>query len=122
MLPAKFWFIWTNVSGEKNLKNQPIRNKNRMWQPCLLMDRDKMNSLYREPFTDASYKVSVHLTKRFHKRRFFGNQPIRNKKCLWRPSLLMIRGEMSHRNRILYIDAFYQVSVHLAKRFQTRKI
>jgi hypothetical protein len=27
------------VSEEKNLKYQPIRNKNRLWWPCLLMDR-----------------------------------------------------------------------------------
>jgi hypothetical protein len=30
------------VSEEKNLKNQPIRNKSRLWWPCLLMDRDEI--------------------------------------------------------------------------------
>jgi hypothetical protein len=29
------------------------------------MDRDKMSNLYREPSSDASYQVSVHLAKRF---------------------------------------------------------
>jgi hypothetical protein len=29
------------VSKEKNLKNQPIRNNNRLWWPCLSMDRDE---------------------------------------------------------------------------------
>jgi hypothetical protein len=29
----------------------------------LLMDRDKMSKLYREPSIDASYQVSVHLAK-----------------------------------------------------------
>ena len=43
------------VSEEKNLKNQPIRNKNRLWWPCLLMDRDRISNLYREPSIDASY-------------------------------------------------------------------
>ena len=52
------------VSEEKNFKNQPIRNKSRLWQPCLLTDRDKMNNLYRESSIDASYQVSVHLAKR----------------------------------------------------------
>jgi hypothetical protein len=33
-------------------------------------DRDKMNNLYREPFIDACYQVSVHLAKRFQRRRF----------------------------------------------------
>jgi hypothetical protein len=58
------------VSGEKNLKNQPIRNKNRLWQPCLLTDRDGISNLYREPSIDASYQVSDHLTKLFQRRRF----------------------------------------------------
>ena len=37
------------VSEQKNLKNQPIRNKSRLWWPCLLMDRDEMSNLYRGP-------------------------------------------------------------------------
>jgi hypothetical protein len=34
------------------------------------MDRDKMSKLYRGPFIDDSYQVSVHLAKQFQKRRF----------------------------------------------------
>jgi hypothetical protein len=30
-----------------------------------------MSNLYRGPSIDASYQVSVHLTKRFQRRRFF---------------------------------------------------
>ena len=44
---------------------------------------------YRGPSIDASYQVSVHLAKRFQ-RRFFRNQPIRNKNSLWWPCLLTI--------------------------------
>jgi hypothetical protein len=58
------------VSEEKNLKNQPIRNKSRLWRSCLLTDQDEMSNLYRGPSIDASYQVSVHLAKRFQKRRF----------------------------------------------------
>ena len=43
--------------------NRPIRNKNFLWQPCMLMDREEMSKLYREPSIDASYQVSVHLDK-----------------------------------------------------------
>jgi hypothetical protein len=32
--------------------------------------RDEMSNLYREPSIDASYQVSVHLVKRFQRRRF----------------------------------------------------
>jgi hypothetical protein len=32
-------------------------------------DRDEMSNLYREPSKDASYQVTVHLAKRFQRRR-----------------------------------------------------
>ena len=32
------------VSEEKNLKNQPIRNKSRLWRSCLLTNRDEMSN------------------------------------------------------------------------------
>ena len=51
-------------------RNQPIRNKNCLWRPCLLTDRDDMSSLYRGPSIDASYQVSVRFAKRFQRRRF----------------------------------------------------
>jgi hypothetical protein len=33
--------------SEKIFRNQPIRNKNCLWQPCLLMDQDEISNLYR---------------------------------------------------------------------------
>jgi hypothetical protein len=51
------------VSEEKMFLNRPIRNKNCLWWPCLLMD------LYKRPSIDASYQVSVHLAERFQRRR-----------------------------------------------------
>jgi hypothetical protein len=57
------------VSEEKIFKNRPIRNKNCMWWPCLLMDRDKMSNLYRGPSIDASYQVSAHIPEGFQRRR-----------------------------------------------------
>ena len=79
------------VSEVKIFRNRPIRNKNCMWWPCLLTDRDEMNNLHRGHSIDASYQVSVHLAKRFQSRRFFRNQPIRKKNFLWWPCLLMDR-------------------------------
>ena len=52
------------VSEEKILKNWPIRNKNCLWWPCLLMYRDRIG-----PSIDASYQVSLHLTEWFQRRR-----------------------------------------------------
>jgi hypothetical protein len=49
--------------------NEPIRNKNCLWWPCLLTDRDEMSNLYRGLSIDAPYQVSVHLAERFRRRR-----------------------------------------------------
>jgi hypothetical protein len=35
----------------------------------MLTDRDEISNLYRGPSIDASYQVSVHLAKRFRRRR-----------------------------------------------------
>ena len=77
-----------------------------------------MSSLYRGSSNDASYQISIHLAKEFQSRRFFRNQPIRNKNCLWWPCLSTDQDEMSNPYRGPSIDASYQVTVHLAKRFQ----
>jgi hypothetical protein len=53
--------------------------------------------------------------------KIFRNQPIRSKNCLWWPCLLTDRDEMSNLNRGPSIDVTYQVSVHLAKQFQSRR-
>ena len=57
------------VSEEKNLKNQPIRNKSCLWRTCLLPDRDEMSNLYRGFSIDASCQVSFHLAEGFQRRR-----------------------------------------------------
>ena len=57
-----------------------------------------MSNLYRGTSKDASYQVLIHLAKRFQRRRFFRNQPIRNKNCLWRPCLLINGSELNQRS------------------------
>jgi hypothetical protein len=70
MRPTKFRFIWpSGFRGDNFFRNQPIRNKNCLWRPCLLTDRDEMSTLYRVSAIDASYQVLVHLAKRFQRRR-----------------------------------------------------
>ena len=99
------------VSEEKNLKNQSIRNKNCLWWPCLLTDRDGMSNIYRGP----SYPDSDHLAKWFQR---FLQIDQSETSHLWRPCLSMDREEMSTHYRGLPI----YVSVHLTKRFQRRRI
>jgi hypothetical protein len=84
------------------------------------MNRDEIINLYRGPSIVAFYQLSVHLGKKFQ-RRFFRNQPIRNKNCLWRPCLLTDQDKMSNLYRGPSIDASYQVSVQLAMQFQGRR-
>jgi hypothetical protein len=70
MLPTKFRFIWlSGFRGDSIFRDQPIRNKNCLWWPCLLTDRDEMSNLYRGPAMDASYQVLVHLATWFQRRR-----------------------------------------------------
>jgi hypothetical protein len=68
--PSSFGSLGQAVSEKKIFRNQPTRNKNCLWQPCLLTDRDNISNLYRGPSIDASYQVSVQLAKQFQGRRF----------------------------------------------------
>ena len=116
MLPTKFRFIWPRgFRGEDFFRNQPIRNKNTLWRPCLLTDRDEMSNLYRGHAIDASYQVSIHLAMRFQRR-------IRNKNFLWRSCLLMDQDKISNVQRGPSINDSYQVSLHLAEEFQRRRL
>ena len=89
--PPSFSSFGEVVSEEKIFKNRPIGNMICLWGPCLLTNRDEMSNLYREPSIDAFYQISVHLGQRFQRRRFFRNQPFRNKNGLWQPCLLTDR-------------------------------
>ena len=120
-LPS-FGSIGKVVSEEKIFRNRPIINKNCLWRSCLSTNQDEMSNIYRGPSIDAFYQISVHLGKLFQRRRFFRNQPIRNKNGLWWTCLLMDRDKMSILQRGPSIDASYQVSVHLAEGFQRRRL
>ena len=56
--PRSFGSFGQAVS-EKIFRNQPTRNKNCLWQPCLLTDRDEISNIYRGHSIGASYQVSV---------------------------------------------------------------
>jgi len=122
MLPTKFQFIWPNgFRGEESKKSA----------------NQKQESPVTAMFVNGSGRNEQSLWRTFHRcfipsfesfghavseEKIFRNRPIRKKNFLWRPYLLMDRDEMSTLNRGPPIDASYQVSVHLAKRFQRRRI
>ena len=58
------------VSEEKIFRNRPIRNKNCLWWPCLLLDQDKISNLHRGVAIDTSLQVSVYLDKQLKRRQF----------------------------------------------------
>jgi hypothetical protein len=101
-------------------RNQTIRNKKCLLRPCLLTDQNGMSNSHRGPSIDASYQVSVYLDK-LCQRRFLEIDQSEKKNCLWWPCLLTDWDKMSNLYRGLSIDASYQVSDHLAMRFQRRR-
>ena len=119
MLPTKFRLIWPSGFRGGDLKKSTNQKQVLPVAAMFVNGSGQMCKPYRGPSIDASYQVTVHLAKWFQ-RRLFRNQPIRNKNCLWRPCLLANRNEMSNIYRGHSIDASYQVSVHLAWRFQRR--
>ena len=121
MLPTKFWFIWPSGFRGEDFLEIDQSETDCLWRPSLLTNRDDMSIIYRRPSIDASYQDSFHLAMQFQRRRIFKNWSIRNKNCLWRPCLLTDRDEMCNIYREPSIDSSYQVSVHLAKRFQRRR-
>ena len=105
-------------TAESTHHNPFNKNKNCLWWPCFLSNRDEMRISSRGP---AFYNISLYLAIRFQRRRFLEiNQP-RNKNCLATPCLLTDRDEMSILYRWPSIGASYKVSVLLAKWFQRRR-
>ena len=65
-------YLANRFQRRRFFRNQPIRNNNCLWRPCLLTDQNKISNIYRGPFIDASYHFSIHLAKRFQRRRTLG--------------------------------------------------
>ena len=120
MLPTKFRFIWVSSFREEDFQKSTNLNQElpvaAIFANRLGLNEQSLQRIFNRYFLPNS----IHLAQWFQRRRFFRNQLIRNKNCLWRPYLLRHRDEMKILYRRLSIDASYQVSVHLAKWFQRR--
>jgi hypothetical protein len=69
MLPTKFRFIWpSGFRGEEFKKSANQKQESPV--AAMLVNGSGISNLYRGPSIDASYQVSLHLAKRFQRRRF----------------------------------------------------
>ena len=84
-------------NGEDCFRNERMTNKNCMWRPCLITDRDEISNRYRGPSIDTCYQVSVHLAKRFRRRLKYEKltddertpSDGKHSHCLWQGELKM---------------------------------
>ena len=87
------------VSEQKIFGNRPIRNKNCLWWPCLLMDRDKMSNfienlpqmlptkfrfIWPSGFRGEDFQKSTNQKQELHVVAMFVNGSGRNEQCLQR--------------------------------------
>ena len=107
-LPS-FGLFGQAVSEEKILKNRPIRNKNCLWWPCLLMNRYEMSNLYRGPSIDASYQISDQLALRFQRRRLKCEKLMDDAKWWQKVTLHLARWANNNPNQpdIIFVYCFH---------------
>ena len=121
MHPTKFRFIWP--SGFREDFQKSTNQKQELPVVAMFVNGSGRNELWLQRTSHRCILQSFGtFGQTVSEEKIFKNRPIRNKNCLWRPCLLTDQNDISNRNRGLSIDASYQVSVHLAKQFQKRRI
>jgi hypothetical protein len=108
------------IEERKNLRKKNLEAQH--WaEPVSLTFHSALRKLNTEHSIGASHQISAHFGKAVSEKKICRNWPIlTNKNCLWQPCLLMDQKEMSNLYRGPSVDASYQVSYHLAKRFQRK--
>ena len=71
MLPTKFRFIWPSSFREEDFQKSTDQKQELPVVAMFVNGSGRNSNLYRGPAIDASCQVSVHLAKRFQRRRFF---------------------------------------------------
>ena len=69
MLPTMFQSIWPSCFRVEDFFKLTNQKQSLPVVAMFVNDRDKISNPYREPSINASYQVSVHLAKRFQRRR-----------------------------------------------------
>ena len=69
MLPTKFSFIWPSCFRGEDFSKLANQKQELPVAAMFVNGSEKISNLFRGPSIDASYQVSVHLAKRFQRRR-----------------------------------------------------
>ena len=88
----------------------------------MFTDWDTISNLIEDFLSMLSAKFRFNLGSGLRREDFFRNRSIRNKNYLWLPCLQTDRDKISILLRRGSIYASYQVSVHLGKQFQRRRL
>ena len=99
MLPTKFRFISPSGFRGKDFQKSTNQKQELPVAAMFVNESERNEQSLQRTFQGCSYQVSIHLAKRFQRRNFFRNQPIRNQNGLWQPCLLTDRDEMSNLQR-----------------------
>ena len=120
--PTKFQFIWLSSFREEDFQKS-TNQKQELSVAAMFVNGWERNEQYIQRTFQRCFLPSFgSFSKAVSEEKIFRNRPIRNKNCLWRPCLSMDRDKISNLHRGPAIDASHQVSVHLAKQFQRRRI
>jgi hypothetical protein len=121
MLPTKFRFIWP--CGFREDLKKSANQKQELSVAAMFVNGSRQNVQSLERTAHRCFLPSFDsFGQTVSEEKNFKNQPIRNKSHLWRSCLLTDRDKMSNLYRGPSIDASYQVSVHLVKGFQRRRL
>ena len=121
MLPTQFRFIWINGFRGKDFQKL-VNQKQELPVVAIFVDGSGQNEQSLQTTFHRCFLPSFgSFGQTVSEEKNFKNQTIRNKYRLWWPCFLTDQDKMSSLHRGPAIDAFYQVSDHLAKRFQRRR-
>ena len=88
-------------------RNRTIRNKNCLWRPCLLTDRNDMKIIIEDLSYILSTKFLFIWPSGFRGEDLFLYWLARNKNCLLRSCVLTARDDMNNLHRRPVMDAFF---------------
>ena len=120
MLPTTFRSIWVSCFRVEDFQKSTNQKQELAVVAMFVNGSGQNEQSVQRTFHRCFLPSFCSFGREVSEKKTFRNQPIRNNNRLWQPYLLMDRDEMSNRYRGPPIDAPYQVSVHLAKRFQRR--